>query len=178
MRIITTLLVLLAALPALAQPAVSPIVPGVRIGPVTLGMAESDARAAALRFQRDTGCEIDLLIEQGAVAAAGTRFGGCLALQLPPDTQPLAVQAGPFLMPLPAGIGGPTAALLHAFGRPLRTRDMGGDRAAVIWPQGLAAHVADASDRGGIVTYLAIVTPGDTAIPRIGHFSQDTDLDR
>jgi hypothetical protein len=171
--IVTVALLLLAALPAFSQPPAPSIVPGSRIGPVALGMAESEARAAAARFERETdGCTIDIAVAAGRVIAAGTRYGGCLSLELPAETQPLVVQAGTFLLPLPAGIGGPAIALINAFGRPLAVR-LGGDEVAFVWPQGLAAHVGAASDHGGVVTYLAVVAPDSTAVPRIGHFVDD-----
>jgi len=173
-RLATALAIaILSALPASAQPDTSLVVPGVRVGPVALGMDADAARAAAARFERETGCTIDIAIAADRVIAAGTRFGGCLSLELPADARPAVVQAGTFLLPLAAGIGGPAAALVNAFGQP-RVTPLGGDQAALVWPQGLAAHVGGVSHMGGIVTYLAVVALGTREAPRIGHFASGT----
>jgi hypothetical protein len=40
----------------------------------------------------------------------------------------------------------------------------------LVWPQGLVAHVSGIHDGDGVVTYLAVVTPGTAAVPAIGYF--------
>jgi len=160
--------------PALSQQAGMTIVPGHALGPVTLGMPATEAREAAEQFERKTGCYIDLLVAREVVIAAGSRWGGCLDLLLPRNTQPMAIFAGPFSLPLAVGIGGPAVALVNAFGTPLVVRQAA-DEAALIFPNGLVAHVGGVHAQGGVVTYLAVQAPGSRSVPQIGHFTAAAD---
>ncbi len=71
---------------------VGTIVPGVQVGPVALGMLSKEAVHAAQAFDRATGCTIEILAAEGRVIAAGSRFGGCLALAVPRGIQPAMVR--------------------------------------------------------------------------------------
>lgn len=146
------------------------IVPGSSLGPVALGMLGGLARRAAIRFEHETGCEIDLLMARGVVVAAGSAWGACLYLQLPSGTPPMLMSDGMRDLPVVVGVGGPAAALIDVFGTPSVVRQ-GTDEAALIFPNGLAARVGSVHADGGIVTYLAVQAAGATAAPRIGYFN-------
>ncbi len=172
MRIIAALaLATIAVSQAQGQPIGTAIVPGHALGPVALGMPAGEARRIAAQFTRATGCDIDLLVARGVVIAAGSRWGGCLDLQLPPDTLSEAsvdpaIDAVPWLI---VGIGGPPAALVDAFGTPLAMRRHA-DSAIVIFTNGLVAHVGAVHLNGGMVTYLAVQPAGMASVPQIGYF--------
>lgn len=134
------------------------IVPGRSIGPVTLGMPIYKARETAALFEYQTGCNIDLLAARGVVIAAGSPWGGCLTLQVPRQTTPPV-----------DGIGDPPALLAEVFGRP-QTMHLGGDRVALVFADGLVAHVGVLHVHGGFVTYLAVQPRGWRSVPGIGHF--------
>lgn len=134
------------------------IAPGHSFGPVMLGMPIDEAQARAARFERQTGCNIDLLAAEGVVIAAGSPWGGCLELQLPREFS------------AHVGIGGHPATLMQVFGIPLILRHSL-DRAALIFADGLVAHVGTMRVRGGMVTYLAIRSPVSSSLPPIGHFA-------
>jgi hypothetical protein len=172
MRVVAALiLAIILVSAALAQPAGTTIVPGRALGPVTLGMPAGQARRVVAQFNRATGCDIDLLVARGVVIAAGSPWGGCLDLQLPSDTPPTA-SVGPIahrVAPPIVGIGGPPAALVHAFGPPLVVRQ-GADSAILIFTNGLVAHVGATRVRGGMVTYLAVQAAGVASVPQIGYF--------
>lgn len=146
---------LLTVAPAWSEP--QDIIPGHALGPVTLGMPAATAYAAAIRFERETGCGIDLLIAQGVVVAAGTRWGGCLHLPT-------------------AEVGSPAIALVRAFGTPLVVR-RSGDKAVLLFPNGLVAYVNGMESRGGVVvSYLAVQVRGSAIVPQIGYLAgEDTD---
>jgi hypothetical protein len=140
------------------EPTESAIVLGRSIGPVALGMPIQKAREAASTFEKQTRCNIDLLAAHDVVIAAGTSWGGCLELQLPRE------------FTAHVGIGGHPLALIRAFGTPLIQRHSP-DRAALIFADGLVAHVGIMRVRGGMVSYLAIQPPGWSSVPPIGHFT-------
>lgn len=144
------------------------IIPGVQVGPVKLGMAAYDAAGVALAFERATGCQIDLLIVAGRVVAAGTRFGGCLHLSL--SRVPPSVASTLELPPLhwDPVMDGPASDFVAAFGAPIEV-GLNMNRLALIWSQGLVAHVGGIRNGDGNVTYLAVVMPGTTAVPAIGY---------
>jgi len=166
MRSVVTLVVILAVLfaapSAFADVSAPAILPGIAIGPVRLGMTESDGRVAASAFERATGCRIDIMNAGGRVAAAGSRFGGCLELAVPDGPVPL-VRVGGQMVPLATGIGGSPAALVQAFGKPAMFTLAPGI-AALVWTNGLVAQVALA-DGGAVITYLAIVPAGTNTPP-------------
>jgi hypothetical protein len=157
--------VVINALPSVTDQ-IPQIIPGVQVGPVKLGMSAYDGAGAALRFEAATGCQIDLLIVADRVAAAGTRFGGCLELSLPEATQRIASTVD--LASDALGMDGPASAFIAAFGDPLQVR-LTANRLALIWPQGLVAHVGGIHDGDGNVTYLAVVMPGTNVVPAIGY---------
>ncbi|HLW48452.1 MAG TPA: hypothetical protein VKW09_11870 [bacterium] len=109
-------------------------------------MPATEGGEAAARFERETGCGIDLLVAHGVVIAAGSAWGGCLDLQLPRDTS-----AGPFFLPVIVGIGRPPLVLVSVFGPPLVVRQ-GADSTALIFPNGLVAHVGAVHAQGGVLT--------------------------
>ena len=148
---------LLAVTPARSDE-LQDIIPGHAFGPVMLGMPATKAYAAATRFERETGCGIDLLIAHGVVIAAGSKWGGCLHL------------------PAYRGIGSPAIALVRVFGTPLIVR-RGADEAALLFPNGLVAYVNGMPSRGGgVVAYLAVQVRGSAVVPRIGYLArEDTD---
>jgi hypothetical protein len=181
MRVVTGL-VLAAVIvsPALGQPASTVIVPGHALGPVSVGMPATEAREAAAMFERKTGCGIDLLVEHGVVVAAGSPWAGCLHLQLPSDTPLMVVSDGlSFLpvVPVVVGISGPPVALVNAFGAALVV-SQGADNAALIFPNGLVAHVSGMHAHGGIVSYLAVQATGSMSVPQIGHFTDEANVRR
>ena len=154
--------VLFAAPWAFAGPPAPPIVPGVAVGPVRLGMTAAEGRAAAGTFLQATGCQIDIVTAAGRVEAAGTRFGGCLDLAIPEGPVPL-VRVGGQMVPLATGIGGSPAALVQAFGKPA-TFVLAPGIAALVWENGLVAQVALA-DQGSVITYLAVIPAGTSTPP-------------
>ena len=161
--------------PAFGQSGENAIIPGHSVGPVTLGMPARAARAAAIRFERTTGCGIDLLVAHDVVLAAGSSWGGCLNLQLPSDTETALVRlsAGPFFVlntPFAVGTGGPPALLINAFGVPSLVR-RGADTAVLVFANGLVAHAGATHMRGGVVDYLAVQARGAKSIPRIGYLT-------
>src|SRR5215472_6947460 len=144
---VNAVIVLLAIItaPAFGQSNETAIIPGRSFGPVALGMPVSAARVAAARFERTTGCSIDLLVARGVIAAAGSSWGGCLNLQLPKDSEAALMQlsAGPYFVlkaPFVVGTGGPPAVLINAFGRPSLVR-RGANSAMLVFGNGLVAHV-------------------------------------
>lgn len=166
---IAAVLVLAATVvcPALGQPAETAIVPGHSVGPITLGMPVREARAAAARFEHATGCDIDLLVAGGVVVAAGSSWGGCLDLQVPPDARPMVMFRLSFL-PAPIGVGGPPDVLVDAFGAPSMVRqDVNG--LVLIFSNGLAARV------GAVVSYVAVQAAGLRSVPRFGDFANETE---
>jgi hypothetical protein len=143
------------------------IIAGVQVGPIALGMSATEGVRVALQFQRATRCQIDLLIVDGRVAAAGTRFGACLEVSLP---KPLIVGwAGfPPILPDPI-IGGPASAFITAFGDPLKI-PLAANSMALIWSQGMVVHVSGFAAGQAVVTYVAVVAPGSRGVPAIGYF--------
>ena len=144
------------------------IIPGVQVGPVKIGMSAYDAAGVALAFERATGCQIDLLIVGGHVAAAGTPFGGCLHVSHPRTTHEVATALGLPPTRWEPDMDRPASDFVAAFGNPHEV-GLNANRLALIWPQGLVAHVSGIHDGDGTVTYLAVVKPGTTAVPAIGY---------
>ncbi|HLY22076.1 MAG TPA: hypothetical protein VKT83_06365 [bacterium] len=140
------------------EPAEGAIVPGRSIGPVALGMSIQKAREAASIFGKQTRCSIDLLAAHEVVIAAGTPWAACLNLQLPYQT------AAPIVV-----IGSPPAVLADMYGIPWVVQ-LGADRSAHVFTNGLVAHVGVLHVRGGFVTYLAVQPRGWRTVPTIGHF--------
>lgn len=173
-RIVAAIILMaIAGAPTLGQSGASAVVPGHSFGPVMLGMPANAARAVAARFERTTGCAIDLLVAGAGVIAAGSSWGGCLSLQLPSGTTQAQVSAGPFFVqttPFAIGTGGPPAILINAFGLPFVERH---DRntAVLLFVNGLVAHVGATHMRGGVVDYLAVQASGTRTIPRIGYLA-------
>lgn len=155
------------ALRALPDPTPQ-IIPGVQVGPVKIGMSAYDAAGVALAFEHATGCQIDLLIVAGRVVAAGTRFGGCLRLSLPDAARNVATTVGLASVRWDPVMDGPASDFVAAFGRP-REVGLNANRLALIWPQGLVAHVSGIHEGDGNVTYLAVVAPATTEVPLIGY---------
>ena len=144
------------------------IIPGVQVGPVRLGMSAYDAAGVALAFEQASGCQIDLLIRDGLVVAAGTRFGGCLHVSRSHTAGNMAgTPESPALHWDPV-VDGPASDFIAAFGDPVAVR-LQSNRLALIWPQGLVAHVSGIHDGDGNVTYLAVVAPGSHSVPAIGY---------
>ena len=144
------------------------IIPGEAMGPVHLGMAERAAQVAVHRLGAEFGCDVDIAVSEGRVVAIGTRDGGCLGLPLPPNLARRDTDGGPKVPPVAFGIGGPVAALLYAFGQPIRVVRFRADEAAVVWRQGLIACAGSMSlPTGGIVTYLAVVPSGTAILPAL-----------
>jgi len=157
-----------ASSPVAADPT-GQIVAGVQLGPVRLQMRADEGARVAFAFEHRTGCHIDLLIIAGRVNAAGTRFGGCLEVLVPDDNTRIS---GPTDFALPwtgPFVGGPASAFILAFGDYLQV-NLSTHHVALIWPQGLVAHVADAPVASDVVTYLAVVASGSKQIPAIGYF--------
>jgi hypothetical protein len=174
---VNAIIVVLATItaPAFGQSNETAIIPGHSFGPVTVGMPARAARVAATRFERTTGCGIDLLVAHDVIAAAGSSWGGCLNLQLSSDTEAALARlsAGPFFVlhaPFVVGTGGPPAVLINAFGLPSVVR-RGADIAVLVFANGLVAHVGATQMRGGVVDYLAVQVPGVRSIPRIGYLA-------
>jgi hypothetical protein len=53
------------------------------------------------------------------------------------------------------------------FGRPTIVH-LDDDSAALIWRNGLVALVEGVREGDGVVTYLAVITPGSQAVPPVG----------
>lgn len=144
------------------------IVPGVAIGPVRLGMAASEGVRAVAAFNAATGgCTIDVLFAESRVIAAGTRFGGCLDLALPPGANPIGVAIAETRFPAWPAIGSAPRPFLVVFGRPAVIH-LNNDAVALIWPTGLVARVDGIREGDGVVTYLAVSMPERTTVPPVG----------
>lgn len=165
--VMLTLVVAGVSVPVSTGP-IQQIIPGVQVGPVRLGIPADEAARVALAFERATGCQIDLLTVAGRVAAAGTRFGGCLGVSVPQGAPQSVIWNGPPPIPVSAGIGEPASAFIAAFGDPLQVQ-LASERVALVWRQGLVALVEGIHDSDGTVTYLAVVAPRRTAVPAIGY---------
>lgn len=63
---------------------------------------------------------------------------------------------------------GPASDFVAALGDPLEV-GLNANRLALIWPQGLVAHVGGIHDGEGNVIYLAVVMPGSITVPAIGY---------
>lgn len=148
------------------------IIAGVKVGPVALGMSAAEAVRVALKFQQATRCQIDLLIVDGRVAAAGTRFGACLQVSLP-KPQIVGWAGFPPILPDPI-VGGPASAFITAFGNPLKIA-LAANSMALMWSQGMVVHVSGCAVGQAIVTYVAVVVPGSRGLPAIGHFRAGPD---
>ena len=145
------------------------IIAGVQVGPVRLGLRADEGVRAALAFEKATGCHIDLLTANGKVSAAGSEFGGCLEVFVPQGIRRVVSRVGFFQQPDGPFVGGPASAFIATFGE-YRVSRLGARQSALTWPQGMIAHVAGTSFWEGMVTYVAVVTPGYKSIPAIGHF--------
>jgi hypothetical protein len=156
------------------------IIAGMQMGPVRLGMQANEGVRAALVFEHDTGCRIDLLVVAGKVAATGTPFGGCLEVSVPRQMPRIVSRVGFLPPPVSPFMDGPASSFIAAFGAHRELR-LSPRRVALIWPQGLIAHVAGISVGGrigdGAVTYLAVVAPGSNQVPAIGYFQSGGALD-
>jgi hypothetical protein len=163
-------MVILPVYPASGQEIPIPkIVPGVGIGPVRLGMAADEGTRAADRFATETdGCTIDILIVNSRVMAAGTRFGGCLDLALPPGARPIGVPIGGTRFPAWPAIGSTPFPFIAVFGPPTIVPLNQDSAAAMVWRNGLVALVEGIREGDGVVTYLAVTARGSEAVPQVG----------
>ena len=167
-RCLTCMWLFMAVTVTHATSAYSKIIPGEAMGPVRLGMTEREAHVAAYRLAAQYDCNVDIAISKSHVAAIGTRDGGCLDLLLPNSLGRRDMDDGPKVSPTAfgIGIGGSIAALLYAFGPPIRFVQLQNDAVAVIWRQGLITRAGSmSSPTGGTVTYLAVVPPRTASLP-------------
>jgi hypothetical protein len=131
-------------------------------------MVAGEGTRAAARFAVATdGCAIDVLVEGSLVVAAGTRWAGCLELTLPRAAQPVGMLISGTAFPVWPAIGNPPYPFVTVFGRPTIVH-LDDDSAALIWHNGLVALVEGVREGDGVVTYLAVIAPGSTAVPPVG----------